>query len=123
MLKATLGDEVEERIDKIYDEVSESQKIRARCRKAWEVEPFLEMKKAQFKIVVDLANLSELLNHFKRNKKKILSIYVYNDEGENGFRKAMNYKKETKKIKEISPSIDHLLRKAEKVIDHQVDEN
>ena len=73
----------------MYDSLSKEKKIRARCRKYWEIKPFLQIKKAEFKIVSDLANISEVLNYQK--KKKILEYYIINNEGDFGFAKAVKY--------------------------------
>lgn len=66
---------------------------------AWEIEPFLELPNAYFKIVANLASVEEALRY--KINIRVVEYYIFNDEGEAGTSRALEYKGWSRKVKGI----------------------
>lgn len=69
------------------------------CAHAWEIQPFLSLPNVYFKIVANLDNIEDALRY--KINVKVVEFYIYNDQGENGMSRALEFKGWTKKVKGI----------------------
>lgn len=87
-------------------------------KQAWEIEPFLNLTNTYFKIVSNIENAEEALR-FKINIK-VVEYYIYNDEGEAGMNRALEYKGWSKKVKGIYTNLERIVEKTEEEIDDTI---
>lgn len=78
---------------------------------AWEIEPFLSLPNAYFKIVSNIANTEDVLRY--KINVKVVEFYIYNDEGELGMSQALEFKSWSRKIKGIYTNLEHIVDKTE----------
>jgi hypothetical protein len=68
--------------------------------------------------VTNLENADKALGYKINNK--VVEYYIYNDEGEKGLSKALEYKNWTKKVKGIYSNIERIIEKTEEEIDDTI---
>lgn len=67
-----------------------------------------------FKIVSDLGNIARILR--KKDLNGIVEFYIYNNEGQAGFSKAIGFKSLSRKVKGIYDDLKKIIDRAEEEV-------
>lgn len=113
-----ISGEIEEedklRILKMYSGLSDCRYIVPLVKEASEMNSFLEIPNSLFKIVSDLANMTEVLR--SKVNSKVVEFFIFNTEGDKGIAKCLSYKSESRKVKGIYNQLEKIIDRAEEEI-------
>jgi hypothetical protein len=86
-ISTEIDEELKDRIFDVYRALVDDANIVPFVKNAWEIEPFLNLPNAYFKIVANIGNIEGALRY--KINVKVVEYYIYNDEGEAGTSKAL----------------------------------
>lgn len=113
-ISTEIDEELKDRIFDVYRALVDDANIVPFVKNAWEIEPFLNLPNAYFKIVANIGNIEGALRY--KINVRVVEYYIYNDEGEAGTSKALQLKGWSKKVKGIYTDLQKIIEKTEEQI-------